>query len=169
MVTHEKYMQIALAQAEEALAQGEFPVGAIIVHNDQVLASGRRENSQDQNDLVNEVDHAEILALRDFLSQKSDIPFAELTVYSTMEPCLMCYSTMILNGIRHIVYAYEDVMGGGTNLPLQQLSPLYKEMNVDLVSDVLREQSLSLFKRFFSNPANNYWKDSLLSSYTLSQ
>ena len=162
-------MQIALGQAEEALAQGEFPVGAIFVHGDQILASGRREHSQEQNDTVNEIDHAEIVALRNLLNQNTTIPLAEITVYSTMEPCLMCYSTMILNGIRKIVYGYEDVMGGGTNLPLQQLNPLYKEMHIELVRDVLREQSLSLFKRFFSNPENNYWKDSLLSSYTLSQ
>jgi tRNA(adenine34) deaminase len=169
MTKDEKYMQIALGQAEEALAQGEFPVGAILVHEDHILASGRREHSQEQNDTVNEIDHAEIVALRNFLNQDTTIPLAEITVYSTMEPCLMCYSTMILNGIRKIVYAYEDVMGGGTNLPLQQLNPLYKTMNVELVPDVLRERSLSLFKRFFLNPANNYWKDSLLSSYTLSQ
>ncbi len=169
MTIHEKYMKIALTEADEALANGEFPVGAIFVHNDQVLASGRRENSQDQKDMVNEIDHAEILALRNFLSQKSDVSLAEVTLYSTMEPCLMCYSTMILSGIRHIVYAYEDVMGGGTNLPLQQLNPLYQNMKVEILPNILREQSLSLFKRFFSNPANNYWKDSLLSSYTLSQ
>lgn len=162
-------MQIALTQAEEALAQGEFPVGAIFVYEDQILVSGRREHSQDQNDTVNEIDHAEVLALRKLISQKSIIPLEDITVYSTMEPCLMCYSTLILNGIRKIVYGYEDVMGGGTNLPLQQLNPLYKEMQIELVRDVLREQSLSLFKRFFANPENNYWKDSLLSSYTLSQ
>lgn len=166
---HEKFMQIALSQAEEALAQGEFPVGAIFVHNGSVVASGRRQNSQDQNDIVNEVDHAEIVALRNFLNQRLTIPLTEITVYSTMEPCLMCYSTMILNGIRHIVYAYEDVMGGGTNLPLEQLSPLYKEMKIEIVPHILRRQSLTLFKRFFSNSENNYWKDSLLSSYTLSQ
>ena len=169
METHEKYMQTALAQAEEALVQGEFPVGAVFVHNDRIVVSGRREKSQDQKDVVNEVDHAEILALRNFLSLKSNIPHAELTVYSTMEPCLMCYSTMILNGIQRIVYAYEDVMGGGTNLPLQQLNPLYQEMKVEIVPNILRAESLSLFKQFFANPANNYWKDSLLSSYTLSQ
>lgn len=169
METHEKYMQTALAQAEEALVQGEFPVGAVFVHNDQVVASGRREKSQDQKDVVNEVDHAEILALRNFLSLKSSIPCTELTVYSTMEPCLMCYSTMILNGVQRIVYAYEDVMGGGTNLPLQQLNPLYQEMKVEIVPDILRAESLLLFKQFFANPANNYWKDSLLSAYTLSQ
>lgn len=169
MKRHEKYMQIALAQAEEALVLGEFPVGSIFVYEEQVLAGGRREHSQEKNDTVNEIDHAEIVALRYFLSQESTIPLAEITVYSTMEPCLMCYSTMILNGIRKIVYGYEDVMGGGTNLPLQQLNPLYKEMRIELVPDVLREQSLSLFKRFFANPENNYWKDSLLSSYTLNQ
>ena len=79
----------------------------------------------------------------------------------------MCYSTMILNGIRNIVYAYEDVMGGGTNLPLESLKPLYAKMNVNITPHVLREQSLDLFKKFFSNPENLYWKDSLLANYTL--
>jgi len=169
MTQHEKYMQIALDQAEEALAQGEFPVGAVFVHEEEVVASGQRVSSQEQHAPVNEIDHAEIVALRNLLGRKSTVPLAEITVYSTMEPCLMCYSTLILNGIRHIVYAYEDAMGGGTNLPLQQLNPLYKEMDIELVPDVLREQSLQLFKQFFANPENTYWKDSLLSSYTLSQ
>ncbi len=81
----------------------------------------------------------------------------------------MCYSTMILNGIRKIVYAYEDVMGGGTNLPLAQLNPLYAQMSVNVTAHILRNESIELFKRFFSNPENVYWKDSLLEKYTLSQ
>ncbi len=166
---HEKFMRIALEQAREALAQDEFPVGAILVHDDRILATGKRENSQEQKEVVNEIDHAEIVALRSFLARESDIPMEEITVYSTMEPCLMCYSTMILNGIRNIVFAYEDVMGGGTNLPLAQLNPLYEVMVVDIVDHVLRAESLDLFKKFFANPENNYWKDSLLASYTLSQ
>jgi tRNA(adenine34) deaminase len=166
---HKKFMRIALEQAADALGQDEFPVGAVFVHEEKILATGKRENSQEQRAIVNEIDHAEIVALRNFLAQESDIPMEEITVYSTMEPCLMCYSTMILNGIRRIVYAYEDVMGGGTNLPLAQLNPLYKVMEVDVAGHVLREESLDLFKQFFANPGNNYWKDSLLASYTLSQ
>ena len=169
MKKHEKYMQIAMIQASEALDQGEFPVGTVFVHRDQIVASGKRLHTREQTESVNEIDHAEILALRDFLGKEADIPLDEIVVYATMEPCLMCYSTMILNGIRNIVYGYEDVMGGGTNLPLGQLRPLYAEMKVSVVPNVLRQQSLELFQRFFANPENRYWKDSLLANYTLSQ
>ncbi len=162
-------MRFALEQARAALEQGNFPVGVVFVHRGQILASGQRVHTQKEKETVNEIDHAEILALRHFLSMESKVSTAELTVYSTMEPCLMCYSTLILNGIRNIVYAYEDVMGGGTNLPLEQLSPLYREMKIHISAKVLREQSLKLFKQFFSNPENNYWKDSILSAYTLNQ
>jgi tRNA(adenine34) deaminase len=169
MENHEKYMRIALQQAGEALAQGEFPVGAVFVFNGQVVATGKREHTREKQETVNEIDHAEIIALRNFLAQETEIAPAELIVYSTMEPCLMCFSTLILNGVRNIVFAYEDVMGGGTNLPLEQLNPLYKVMEIDIVPNVLREQSLDLFKRFFSDPDNLYWKDSLLANYTTSQ
>lgn len=168
-MNHEKYMQIALAQAKEALLQGEFPVGTVFVHQDRVVASGQRAHTRGIDAAVNEIDHAEILALRNFLSEETGVAMDELVVYATMEPCLMCYSTMILNGIRNIVYAYEDVMGGGSNLPLVQLNPLYAEMEVSVTPHVLRRQSLELFKRFFSNPENLYWKDSLLANYTLKQ
>ena len=166
---HEHYMRVALEHAEDALRNKEFPVGAVFVHKGEIVATGRREKSQEQLGVVNEVDHAEILGLRSLLAQYPEISPAEVSVYSTMEPCLMCYSTMILNGIRTLVYAYEDVMGGGTNLPLEQLNPLYQEMKVDIVPHVLRSESLKLFQQFFADPENEYWKDSLLSSYTLSQ
>ena len=168
-MNHEKYMLIALAQAKEALLLGEFPVGTVFVYQDRVVASGQRAHTRGQQEAVNEIDHAEILALRSFLSEETGIVAGELVVYCTMEPCLMCYSTMILNGIRNIVYGYEDVMGGGTNLPLDQLNPLYAEMKVCITGHVLREQSLELFQAFFSNPENLYWKDSLLANYTLKQ
>ncbi len=169
MIIHEKYMQIALEQAKEALSQGEFPVGAVFVHEGGVIATGQRARTSGRLSQVNEIDHAEILALRSFLAKDTGIPAREIVVYSTMEPCLMCYSTMILNGIREIVYAYEDVMGGGTNLPLKQLRPLYAGMDVRVTPHILRDQSLELFQTFFSNSENEYWKDSLLANYTLNQ
>lgn len=169
LYNHEHFMRIALGQAEEALALGEFPVGAVIVHRERIVATGQRHHTLAQKESVNEIDHAEVLALRTLLAREEPIDPAELVVYATMEPCLMCFSTLILNGLRHIVYAYEDVMGGGTNLPLSQLSPLYAEMEVVVTSHVLRQQSLKLFQRFFANPENQYWKDSLLANYTLNQ
>ena len=166
MREHEILMLLALAEAEAALKQGEFPVGCVLVYKGEVIASGKRVHSSGR---VNEMDHAEMLALRSFLDAESGVDPQEVTVYATMEPCLMCFSALILNGIRKIVYAYEDVMGGGTNLPLTALNPLYAAMKVEVVPAVLRQESLALFQQFFSNPNNPYWKGSLLATYTLEQ
>jgi len=163
-------MRLALAQAEAALKQGEFPVGCVLAHKGAVISSGQRAHSCScGNGKVNEMDHAEMLALRSFLDAEPTIAPQEVTVYATMEPCLMCFSTLILNGIRKIVYAYEDVMGGGTNLPIAALNPLYRAMEIEIVPAVLRQESLALFQQFFRNPDNPYWKGSLLATYTLEQ
>jgi tRNA(adenine34) deaminase len=163
---HEYWMGLALAEARAALASGEFPVGCVLVHEGKVIASGRRAHSRG---LANELDHAEMLALRGFLDAETSIAAGELTVYCTMEPCLMCFSALILNGVRKIVYGYEDVMGGGTSLPLSSLSPLYAAMDIEIVPAVLRQESLALFQQFFRNPDNPYWKGSLLADHTLKQ
>ncbi len=162
---HERYMEQALAEAKTALDKGEFPVGCVFVHNGRVIARGHRRNSRGDN--LNEIDHAEIVTLRTLLKENPGIDCRTITVYSTMEPCLMCYATMLLSGVRRFVWAYEDVMGGGTNLPLYQLNTLYAQMEVEIVGRVLREQSLRLFQTFFRHHA--YWRDSLLARYTLAQ
>jgi tRNA(adenine34) deaminase len=164
--THEYFMLLALAEAERALNAGEFPVGCVIVDRDRVVATGRRINSAG---VPNELDHAEIVALRALPAGGDEPDRGRLTVYSTMEPCLMCFSTLILNGIRTIVYAYEDVMGGGTNVPLRDMNPLYAAMEITVIPNVLRRKSLELFTTFFSSPGNLYWRDSLLANYTLTQ
>ena len=163
---HEKFMQAALQQAREALVAGDFPVGCVIEHGGQIIASGRRSNSFGR---VNEMDHAEITALRELLAADTRIALEKVTVYSTMEPCLMCFSTLLVNGLRRFVYSYEDVMGGGTNLPLPLLSPLYCELQPTIVGSVLREKSLALFKSFFSSPECQYLKNTMLATYTLQQ
>ncbi len=165
MALHEQYMTEALKEAEAALANGEFPVGCVMVAGGRIVCRGHRKNSCEVGE--NEIDHAEILTLRSLLAETPDFNCSTLTVYSTMEPCLMCYSAMLLSGIRTLVWGYEDVMGGGTNLPLAQLNPLYAEMEVKVIDSILRQQSLHLFQKFFR--AYPYLQKSLLSQYTLAQ
>lgn len=81
----------------------------------------------------------------------------------------MCFSAILLCGIGRIVYAYEDVMGGGTGCDRSGLPPLYRNAQLTVISGVLRTNSLLLFKQFFADPVNRYWADSLLSRYTLAQ
>ncbi len=166
MKTHEEYMQAALEQAREALSAGDFPVGCVIEYGGEIVATGRRSNTFGR---VNEMDHAEITALRELLSSEIPVAVEDVTVYSTMEPCLMCFSTLLVNGVRKFVFAYEDAMGGGTNLPLPFLSPLYSDLQLTIVGAVLRQESLNLFKTFFSSPDCKYLKDTMLATYTLEQ
>jgi tRNA(adenine34) deaminase len=146
-------------------------VGCIIVVDGEVVARGHRAHSRffNSQQTANELDHAEITTLRNLVTVHPEIDRTRATVYATMEPCLMCFSTLILNNIHNLVYAYEDVMGGGTKVPLNRLPPLYRQKKITVVPHVLREKSLALFKKFFSEPQNNYWQESLLSQYTLAQ
>ena len=167
MPDHEHFMRLALEQAQKALEAGEFPVGCLLASNGEVVAMGKRSHSRDLE--ANELDHAEITALRELFAQKPEIDRSTIICYSTMEPCLMCYATLLLNGVRHIVYGYEDAMGGGSSLDLTSLTPLYQDMQVSITPQVLRKESLALFKDFFANPQNDYWQDSYLARYTLEQ
>jgi tRNA(adenine34) deaminase len=166
-MNHEFFMRKALVQAEIALGKGEFPVGCILVYENEILASGSRKGTLGSD--RNEIDHAEVMALRHLSQVKEKIDPGRVAAYCTLEPCLMCFGALILAGIGKIVYAYEDVMGGATGCDLSKLRPLYQNSPVTVVPNILRRKSLRLFKDYFSNPAHDYWRHSLLATYTLGQ
>lgn len=161
------FMELALTHAEAALEADEFPVGCVAVSGGRVLATGSRTGTAGGG--RNETDHAEMLALRQLEHMDPVVPPPEIVFYCTLEPCLMCFGGILIRGIGRIVYAYEDIMGGGAHCDRSRLAPLYRDRTLEIVPGVLRSQSLALFKRFFKNPENRYWHDSLLARYTLAQ
>jgi len=165
-MNYEYIMVKALDQAKKALAAGEFPVGCVMVHQDKILATGYRKGTT--GDFPNEIDHAEMIALKRLIDLKVNTDKNRIVLFTTLEPCLMCIGALILSGISEIVYAYEDVMGGGTKCDLTELPPLYKNHRISIVPNILRKESLKLFKTFFQNPENSYLRGSLLARYTLS-
>ena len=166
-VDYKHFMGKALIEARKALSAGEFPVGCVIVHGNRILATGYRKGTS--GNFPNEIDHAEIIALKQLTDSKINTNKNRLVLFTTLEPCIMCLGAMILSGISEIVYAYEDIMGGGTSCDLTKLTPLYKDSGICIVPSILRKESLKLFKAFFKNPKNAYWRGSLLAGYTLSQ
>ncbi len=167
---HEYWMSKAISIGKEALEMGEFPVGCILVSRDEVVGVGKRENSNGK--FQNELDHAEIVALRDWV--KRGKPGKDVVCYTTLEPCLMCIGALVISGIKEIVFSYEDIMGGAANIFLKRdsqkgLAELYETANIEIIKGVLRKNALSLFKKFFKSPSNEYLKDTLLARYTLSQ
>ena len=162
-------MSLALEKAGTAFLSGEFPVGCVVVQDKRVIADSSRQGTSGDREKFSEIDHAEIICLKKI--EKSDInsDLSRAVLFCTMEPCLMCLGAIILSGIKKIVYAYEDPMGGAASCDLQQLPVLYKDSNIEILSSVMREKSLNLFCKFFKKKGNKYWKGSLLETYTLEQ
>lgn len=158
-------MRVALSEAEAALYGGDFPVGCIVVAGGRVVATGRRSGTTQGPG--NELDHAEVTALRRLMESGGLVDGVPATLYCTMEPCLMCFGAILLSGVSRLVWAYEDAMGGGASCDLTRVGPLYREAKLTVVGHVLRTDSLALFKTFFLNPENGYWKESFLERYTL--
>ena len=166
---YEYFMGLALEQAQKAFDKGEFPVGCVIVQDENVIASGSRKGTTQDRIFFSEIDHAEIRALKNLESIDTHFDPEKSILFSTMEPCLMCFGAVILAGIKKIVYAYEDPMGGGTLCDLKKMPFLYQQCGIDVVSGVLRQKSLELFYNFFNKETNLYWKNSYLEMYTLDQ
>lgn len=160
-------MRQALKLAEQALDRQDFPVGCLLVHNDTVVASGSRTGTHQS--IPSEIDHAEILALRELEKKALALDRKQITLYCTLEPCLMCFGAILISGIGSLVYAYEDAMGGGTRCDRAAMAPLYRDSPIKIVGNVLRAESLNLFRRFFTDPRVAYWRGSLLADYTLRQ
>ncbi len=180
-----KWMDEALALAEGALERGEFPVGCVLVADGRMVGRGARTHTTGGE--VNELDHAEILALRDYLGSADGFTGVDadqgLTAYCTLEPCLMCLGALILNGVKRIVYGYEDVMGGAAGLDLTrnlsrslagvqglekcQGKQIYASSEIVIHGGVKRKECLELFKEYFLDPAHSYWKGSFLYNYTI--
>jgi len=163
----EYFMQKALEEAQAALAAGEFPVGCVMVHENEILASGARKGTT--GDCPNEVDHAEMLALKKLMRLDAKINPKRVTVFSTLEPCLMCFGALTISGIGRLVFAYEDAMGGGTRCRMADLPSLYQANQMTITPGILRRESLKLLQTFFSEPKNTYLRGSLLATYTLEQ
>lgn len=161
------HMAAAIGMARQALAAGDFPVGCVVADRHRILARGCRTGTADG--MVNELDHAEINTLRSLCASAGSADRSRMTIYCTMEPCLMCFSAILLAGLGRIVYAYEDVMGGGTGCDRSGMAPLYRDAEPVVIAGVARPESLALFQRFFSDSRNTYWAGSLLSRYTLNQ
>lgn len=100
----EKMMALALVQARLAAAEGEIPVGAVLVRGDQVLAQAhnRREATHDPTG------HAEIQCLREGAQALGDWRLRECTLYVTLEPCPMCAGAMLMAQLGQCVYGATD-------------------------------------------------------------
>lgn len=100
---HEKFMRLALKEAELALQEGERPIGAIVVHNGQVISRGRAQHRRRNSEIA----HAELNALMDAHAYVR-ANLHECAIYTTVEPCVMCLGAIVMSDVPHVVFALAD-------------------------------------------------------------
>ena len=139
-------MQIALQQARLASDSGDVPVGAVVVHDGQVIAARHNEREVTGDPTA----HAEILALRDAASALGRWRLDDCTLVVTLEPCVMCAGALINARIETLVYAAADPKGGATSSLYNVCSDPRLNHNPIVKHGVCEHDSTLLLKEFFA-------------------
>ena len=110
----QKYLERCLELARSAAERGEVPVGALIVDNTtgEVLAEASNQRESQQSP----IGHAEILAIMEACKKKKSWRLLDCTLYSSLEPCVMCSGAILQARIPRVVYSAKDEKGGGQSL-----------------------------------------------------
>jgi len=144
-----RLMQIALEEAKLAADSGNYPVGAILVVNDEVIARerNRKENKADR------ISHAEMLL---FLRHSEDILRWEkiekrrIELFTTFEPCLMCLGTSVVHRVHRIVVACRDPRGDISTINPNAIGPWYERNWPKIDYGLCRSESWELMSAFFA-------------------
>jgi len=141
-----RFMRSALELAGQARDSGEVPVGAVVVLGEQTVGRGRNSPIA----LRDPTAHAEILALRDAAARVGNYRLVGATLYSTIEPCLMCLGAMLHARIERLVYAAADPKVSAT-ARLESLERLGAVLNhaFEIRGGVLAEEAAALLVDFF--------------------
>jgi|SRR3989344_2270723 len=100
-MTDKDFLKLAIEKAKESVAQGGFPVGAVIVQDGDVVSFGISNGKQ----LKDPTSHAEVAAIREACQKLQNRDLKDATLYSSLEPCLMCYAASIWASIPRVAYA----------------------------------------------------------------
>lgn len=141
----EKWMRLALAQARQALALGEVPVGAVAVYRDRVIGAGFNRKERDQDPTL----HAETIALRQAAAALSNWRLSDVTLYCTLEPCPMCAGAMLQARLKRLVYGAKDLRFGADGTIVDVLGATGFNHRVIVTENVLADEAQALLQEFF--------------------
>ena len=145
MISDLDAMQAALAEAQKAAAEGEVPIGAIIMHEGEIVAHG-------QNRVLRDVDptaHAEIVALREAAKVLGNYRLNGCTLYVTLEPCAMCAGAMIHARLDRLVFAAADPKAGACGSVLSVLNHPQLNHQMQVEQGILADEAGKLLRSFF--------------------
>ena len=137
----EKFMRMAIVEAERALAKGEVPIGAVVVVGDRII--GRGHNLVET--LVDATAHAEMQAITAAAQTLGGKYLNQCTLYVTVEPCAMCAGAIAWSQVRRVVYGAGDDKRGYSTFSERIMHP-----KTEVVRGVLREECEALMTQFFA-------------------
>lgn len=146
-MTHEHYMQLALEQAQQALAANEVPVGAVIVQGQRVIAAAHNQREM----LRDPTAHAEMLAITQAANYLGDWRLEGCTLYVTLEPCIMCCGAILLARIPTVVYGATDPKAGAASSLFHLLSDPRLNHRCQVVGGIRAEPCGEILTRFFQS------------------
>ena len=140
-----RYMKLAIDQAFIAEENGDVPIGAVIVHKNQVI--GRAYNQREQ--LQDPTAHAEIIALTQAASFLESWRLLDCTIYVTLEPCCMCAGALVLARMKRLVYGCDDPKTGAVKSLYNIVQDERLNHIAEVTSGVMAEECTTLLQTFF--------------------
>jgi tRNA(adenine34) deaminase len=141
------FMQLALAEARASAEAGEVPIGALLVHDQAILARSGNRTIRDNDPTA----HAEIVVIRESARLLGNYRLSGTTLYVTLEPCAMCAGAIIQARVPRVVYAADDPKGGAVRSCFEIFTNPKLNHQVEATSGVLASESASLLQTFFAS------------------
>lgn len=143
----EKYMKMALKEAQKAMELGEVPIGCVIVYEDKVIGRGYNRRNTDKNTLS----HAEITAINKASKKMGDWRLEGCTLYVTLEPCQMCSGAIVQARIDRVVMGTMNPKAGCAGSILNILQMPEFNHQVEMTMGVLAEECTEVLTKFFKD------------------
>ena len=136
---HNQFMKKALQEANYAFFKDEVPVGCVVVHNNKIIS-----RSSNMVELLNDsTAHAELIAITSAQNNLNSKNLENCTLYTTLEPCMMCYGAIYWSKIKTIVYGASDQKRGFSNHIVNV------DRDIKIIKGVLEAESKDLLNSFF--------------------
>ncbi len=139
------FMIEAIKEAKKAYSLEEVPVGAVLVYENKIIAKGHNQVEM----LKDATAHAEMICLTAGSSYLNDWRLNGTTLYTTLEPCIMCAGAILASRVKRLVWSVEDIRLGANGSFINVFEKKHPMHEIEITKHVLKEISSDLLKSFF--------------------